>query len=217
MILNGRLGRPVEVLNLGYRGLDLPKLLEPFGLALALEADVVVYAMVLNDADRSDAVDRRWPRLNDWIMVRRPIVSFGRFDSRLKALVADRYETLLISRDTTAWYQGLYAEPNRDGWESTKAHVRSMKQLADAQDVGFAVMLWPLLVDLDGAYRFEEAHRRIGRVAHRNGISFLDLLDTLRGHGGDSLWAHPADLHPNEIGHRLAAEALAPIVEALLE
>ena len=142
---------------------------------------------------------------------------FGRLDSRLRAFVADRYETLMISRDTTRWYQDLYSAPNRGGWERTKAHIRTMKERSDAQDAGFAVMLWPLLVGLDGDYPFGEAHERIARVCRRNGITFLDLLDTLRGRSSESLWAHPADLHPNELGHLLAAEALAPLVEALLD
>jgi lysophospholipase L1-like esterase len=214
-LLNARRRRHFEVLNLGHRGLDLPELLGPFEAALALGADVVVYGMVLNDADQSHVFRRRWPRLNDWIMVRRPSVQLGPLDSRLVALVRDRYETRVTARETTRWYQEMYGEPNRDGWDRTKAHLRRMQARARERGVPLLVALWPLLVELEGAYPFQDAHRRIAQVCQRNGIDFLDLFDALRGRRSAALWVHPVDLHPNEVGHRLAAEALAPVVAAL--
>jgi lysophospholipase L1-like esterase len=207
---------PVETLNLGYRGLDLPALLGTFEKALALEPDVIVFGMVLNDGDRSEAYDRRWPRLDDWIMVRRPPVELGFFDSRLRALARDRWESAAISRDTLAWYRGMYGEPNADGWNRTKLHLRTMRSRARERGVGFVVALWPLIVGIEGGYPFGEAHARIRTVCERNGIPFVDLLDALRGRPSASLWVDPADMHPNETGHRLAAEALAPHVAALL-
>jgi hypothetical protein len=43
----------------------------------------------------------------------------------------------------------------------------------------------------------------------------VDLRETLRGRPAESLWVHPVDHHPNEIAHRLAAEALAGPVRKL--
>ena len=43
----------------------------------------------------------------------------------------------------------------------------------------------------------------------------MDLRVALQGHAAESLWVHPVDHHPNEIAHRLAAEALVDPIRRL--
>lgn len=48
-----------------------------------------------------------------------------------------------------------------------------------------------------------------------SGIPFHDLGERLLAeHDADELSVHPVDIHPNEVAHRLAAEAIADILEA---
>jgi hypothetical protein len=77
------------------------------------------------------------------------------------------------------------------------------------------VATWPLLVGLQGRYPFSETAHTIAAFLDAAGIARHDLLPALRGHEDESLWVHPVDRHPNEIGHRLAAESLAPVVSRL--
>ena len=51
----------------------------------------------------------------------------------------------------------------------------------------------------------------VARIPHR------ELLETFRGRRSAELWVHPVDHHPNEVAHRLAAEALVPEVLKLVE
>ena len=204
-----------EVLNLGWRARAVPKLRAPFDLALDLEPDVAVFGMVLNDGERSAAFDRQWPALNDWIMVRRPPESASWLRPRLLSFVRDRLETARIARDTTRWYRDMYGPANAEGWQRTREDLREMQQAARGRGVPLLVALWPLLVDLEQDYPFADVHEKIGRVCERSSIPFVDLLPVLRGRVSSSLWAHPADWHPNALAHRLGAEALAPRVRAL--
>jgi lysophospholipase L1-like esterase len=55
-------------------------------------------------------------------------------------------------------------------------------------------------------------HDKIGRLCERSSIPFVDLLPVLQDRASSSLWAHPADWHPNALAHRLVAEAIAPRV-----
>jgi hypothetical protein len=73
-------------------------------------------------------------------------------------------------------------------------------------------MSWPLLVGLEGRYPFAAVHEKVRRFCVKEGIEFLDLLDTFRGRPSASLWVHPVDRHPNEEANRLAAAALLPVV-----
>jgi hypothetical protein len=77
------------------------------------------------------------------------------------------------------------------------------------------VATWPVLAHLDRGYPFRETHQTIGRFCHAAGIAWLDLLPALRGRSAEELWVHSLDPHPNELAHRLVAEALAPAVSRL--
>ena len=52
----------------------------------------------------------------------------------------------------------------------------------------------------------------IGRFLIGAGIPHHRLLGALYGRPEATLWVHPVDHHPNEIAHRLAAEAIAPVL-----
>ena len=205
----------IETWTLGVRAWDFPDLERIFQVALDLSPDAVVLDMVLNDGARSPELERRWPRVNDWIMVRQAPPSWLERHSSLAAFVAGRYEKLAIARDTAAWYQALYSDQNRDGWMQTRACLQRMRAACKERGIAFGVALWPLIVGLEeGAdYPFEAAHAQIRTGVERAGIPFLDLLPSLRGRDPASLWVHPSDLHPNERAQALVAPVLADFVQ----
>ncbi|MBX7185817.1 MAG: hypothetical protein K1Y01_11795 [Vicinamibacteria bacterium] len=209
---------PVETWNLGVRGHDFPALEALFDAALELSPDVVIYGMVLNDGDHDDALHERWPRVNDWIMVRQEAPSWIERNSNLAGFVSHRVELMLVSRDTTAWYRALYSDANRDGWGRTRAALRRIDARCRRAGASFGVALWPLLVGLDAgaSYPFEDAHVQIRKGVERAGVPFLDLLPVLRGRESASLWVHPSDLHPNERAQALVAPVLADFVHLRL-
>jgi hypothetical protein len=211
-----------EVFNCGRRGYDFPAIHDLFETVLALEPDVVVYGMVLNDAVRSEAFQARQAYLNDWILDRgrmfREDVDAPRlspWDSRLFALVRDRLGSVRIGRDTTRWYHDMYGEPNRAGWERTQAYLKQMNQEMQARGGALLVVSWPLLVGLEERYPFADVEETIGRFLIGAGIPHHRLLAALYGRPESSLWVHPVDHHPNEIAHRLAAESIAPVLRSL--
>jgi len=205
---------PVETWNLGVRGHDFPDLEALFDAALELSPDAVIFGMVLNDGEHDDDLHDRWPRVNDWIMVRQDAPSWLERHSYLASFVANRYELMLVSRDTTAWYRALYSDANRDGWGRTRAALRRIEAKCRAHGASFGVALWPLLVGLEPGknYPFEGAHTQIRKGIERVGIPFVDLLPTLRGRDSAFLWVHSSDLHPNEKAQALVAPVLADFI-----
>jgi lysophospholipase L1-like esterase len=209
-----------EVRNCGRRATDFPELYAAFEEALALEPDIVVYGMVLNDAARSAEFQARQTYVNDWILDRGRILegganaTLGPFDSRLFAMVNDRVDGYRTSRATLRWYREMYGEPNRAGWERTQQYLRDMNRRTRASGARFLVAAWPLLVSLE-RYPFAGVHETVARFCVSAGIPRHDLLPVLQGRPTESLWVHPVDMHPNELAHRLAAESLLQPVLAL--
>jgi hypothetical protein len=209
-----------EVLNCARRGADFPSLRKMFDKVLPYDPDIVVHAMVLNDPERSREFDADRSRLDDWILDRRRLLAGdgpvrpGRLDSRLAAFVADRVQTWRVGRDTTRWYLELYGPANREGWARTQDDLRDMDRKMRERGGRFLVASWPLLVDLE-AYPFVAADEAVARFCAAAGIPRVDLRTALRGRPVDSLWVHPVDHHPNEVAHRIAAEALVAPVRAL--
>jgi hypothetical protein len=204
-----------EVLNCGHRGFDFPGLADVFEGLLRFDPDVFVYAMVLNDPVRSKSFDQSLPYVNDWIMDRRRRLGGDPPDPlglRLLGLAADAVESYRIGRDTTRWYQGLYSAPNREGWLETARLLEGMRRKMDERGGRFVVVLWPLLVGLEGRYPFVEATRTIAQTCRELRIPQYDLMPALGGHRTADLWVHPGDHHPNEIAQRLVAPVIARAV-----
>ena len=219
-LLNASGDRRWEVLNCARRGADFPSLHKMFEKILPFEPDIVVHAMVLNDAERSNELEARRGAMNDWILDRRRLVdgqASGRpavVSSRLADFVSDRVQSWRVGRETTRWYLDLYGPPNQEGWTRTQDEMRDMDRRLRERGGRFLVASWPLLVDLE-AYPFAPADQAIARFCQASGIPRVDLRTALAGHPAESLWVHPADHHPNEIAHRLAAEALVEPVRGL--
>jgi hypothetical protein len=208
-----------EVLSAARRGADFPGLYKMFEHVMAWEPDVVVHAMVLNDAARSREFDARQERLNDWILDRRRLLSgpgtgASPFDLRLAAFVEDRLEGYRVARDSTRWYLDLYDEPNREGWRRTQELMRDMDRRLRERGGRLVVATWPLLVDLERD-PFQKAKATIATFLDGAGVPRVDLAPALAGRPVESLWVHPVDHHPNEVAHGLAADALAPVVRRL--
>jgi hypothetical protein len=219
--LNAAGGPRWEVRNCGRRGADFPLLFELFGQILSYEPDVVVYGMVLNDADQSAEFHARQAYVNDLILDRgrppddRPFPEIGGLDSRLLGFVRDRLETRRTTRETTRWYLDMYGPPNREGWERTQGYLREMNRLSAERGARLIVASWPLMVDMEGEDPFKPATEAVSRFCVTAGIAWHDLRPALRGRPTSSLWVHPVDMHPNDVAHRLAAESLAPVVRDL--
>jgi lysophospholipase L1-like esterase len=211
-----------EVRNCGRRGLDLPALMDGFVAALEYQPDLVIYALVLNDAVRPPEFQARQTYINDWILDRERLPDEAVeppsvLRSRTVALVADRISAWRVGRETTRWYLDMWGEGNPQGWQRTQELVRDMGRLSNRRGARFLIAIWPLFVGLEGPYPFAPAHETIARFCAGVGLPVHDLLPAYRGRRSSELWVHPVDRHPNEVAHRLAAESLAPVVLQLAE
>jgi hypothetical protein len=206
-----------QIINGGKRGLDFPDLLWLLQIAQKLQPDIIIYAMILNDPEQSREFHARQNYANDWILDRRGMgTNIAPPKFHLLAYVEELVDTIRISRSTTRWYREMYEGPNAAGWEKTKEDIHAMAESCRKNGQVFAMLLWPLLVDLDD-YPFRSIHRKIHAFANQEKIPFMDLLDTFERLPTKTLWVHSLDHHPNEYAHEIAAKALVPFVRSLAQ
>jgi lysophospholipase L1-like esterase len=192
-----------EVLNCGRANADFPALyMSVFKKAIDLDPDVVVYGMTLNDPVQTGRVRARRPTAQP------P----ARLPLRLLQWADQEWRGYELTQATTRWYQDLFSDDNFNGWAETKSYMRSMRDVTHSKGAAFVVALWPMLVGLEGRYPFAGAHEKVARFTSNSDIRLFDLLPALRGRTSASLWVHAVDVHPNEIAHRRAAEALVPVI-----
>ncbi|HSB61401.1 MAG TPA: SGNH/GDSL hydrolase family protein, partial [Vicinamibacteria bacterium] len=204
-------GEDWEAVNLAEPGHNT--VLEAARLAsegFAYSPDVVVLGYVLNDSEDENAAEAR--RAADWLADRRqpPGGGHGLLErSALYRLVRGRVRATLENRRRIDGFLSMYA-PDYPGWVAAQTALKAMGGMCRERGVPFVVVVFPLFGNpLDAGYPFADVHARVSRVAAEAGARVVDLLPYYRGLRWELLVVDGADdEHPNEIAHRIAAQAL---------
>lgn len=179
--------------------------------ALDWHPQIVVLGICLNDAENFANPRQLWawrsemePQMPEGITAR--LVSH----SRLVALAYRRLQLRRAGKGYLAYYHRLYA-PTYSGWVRFREAIDVFQQACADENVRFLPVVFPLLSHPfeKGVYPFEFAHEAIAGCMREHGIEHLDLLETVRHFAPDRLSVIPCvDPHPNEIMHRIMAEAI---------
>jgi hypothetical protein len=172
--------------------------------------DVVVMAWVLNDSEDEDAAEAR--RARDWAEDQgREPGALDAFASRsaLLRLVRTRLHATVENRRRISGYRSMYAD-GYAGWTKARQALVTMGGLCRARGVPFVVVIFPLFANpLDERYPFAELHAKVAQAAGEAGAKVVDLLPYYRTVDWRLLVVDgAADEHPNEIAHRIAAQAI---------
>jgi lysophospholipase L1-like esterase len=213
-------GERWEVVNLSRPGMNTVEQAEQLAReGLAYDPDLVVLGYCLNDSEDDAAAEVR--RARDWEEQARERRARGRRlvdRSALHRLMSGRLRALRENRLRIAAYRSQYA-PDYPGWIAGQKALGRMAELCKEKKIPLVVMIFPLFGNpLDEAYPFPETHAAVARaVAETGWARSLDLLPSYRGLDWRNLVVDgPNDEHPNEIAHRIAAQALITDLEKVL-
>ena len=188
-----------EVLNLGVMGYNTPQelaLLEHVGPEL--DGQLAILCVFLNDMEGGGTHE-----LFNVDAKRRGLARYS--------MLADRIAWMLQRKrqiaDLTEGYRASFAT-DAPGWLRAQRLLVEEQQRLQARGTKLVLMIFPVLWDLGAGYPFKAVHATVSAFARENGIPVLDLLPAFEGHGGPELWVHPTNQHPNEVGHRIAGDAL---------
>jgi GDSL-like Lipase/Acylhydrolase family len=212
-------GGPWEAVNLAEPGLNAVQ--EASKLAsegFAYGPDVVVLGYVLNDSEDETAAEAR--RASDWVgEARRPPSPLESLLDRsaLVRMVRTRVRATLENRRRISDFRSMY-EDGYAGWIAAQGALRAMGGMCRERGVPLVVAIFPLFGNpLDSRYPFTEVHAKVAQAAGEAGARVLDLLPYYRGLDWRLLVVNgAADEHPNEIAHRIAAQAIFRAVDEIV-
>ncbi|MBN1270453.1 MAG: SGNH/GDSL hydrolase family protein [Kiritimatiellae bacterium] len=130
--------------------------------------------------------------------------------SFLVRLSVQKFIRVQVVRHSRQLYEHLY-DPNYSGWLKLTGALHEYAALCRERDVRLVAMLFPLMNQefAPGRYPFDDQHAALRRACEAEQIPFLDVLDWFRDSSPIRLTNIPdVDDHPNEIGHRIAAEQM---------
>lgn len=211
--LNALTGMDVEIVNAARSGsyamheyAQVNQLTEP------LNCDRVLVVFIPNDISPNEAQIKQESLINDLVNVRESYLDthietgWLTQHSRLFELVHRWWESRKIHEKTINWYLDCYDEQqNPAGTAMLKEIFKRYSELPNAE---VALVLYPMMEGLDGAYPLASIHRQVKEYATEAGLPVLDLAPAFAGQNPSELWVHPCDHHPNSRAHKIAAEAI---------
>jgi lysophospholipase L1-like esterase len=103
----------------------------------------------------------------------------------------------------------------RKAWSRRSQALAEIAADCRREGIPFHLVIFPFLFDLKD-YDFFGVEQEITRFASDHGIPVYSLTPGFLGEDEESLWVASNDQHPNEKGHRIAADTLLPYLRTVL-
>ncbi len=199
-----------EVINYGVPAYSTSHEVAIVDKAINDDADVILLQITLND-----------PEIKPY----RPtgITVFNKFGSlessgwvkslltywRTANFVVTRIHNENTRRNYIEYFNDLFT-PKSAAWTQFRSSMRALVRKARRSKKPIYAVVFPLFgMPMDDSYPFSACHERVAKLMRQLEVPMLDLFSTYKGIPVDRLQVMPGvDRHPNEIAHRMAAEAI---------
>lgn len=203
--------QPMEVINLGICGQDLPEHIRFLYYVKQLHPDFVLYQWFINDMDFSGPIGEMMaPRLvknrhwHEWLIDH----------SAIYFLLQRGWQQVCLKNGRIKSYDQHIIDlfKNDNSPASNKAGTRLVQLLEGIKAIGkpCGVVLFPHAAFPIHNYPFAFMHERIARLCSDQKTPCLDLRATYASFDNQlpSLWANRFDPHPSALAHDLAAKSI---------
>lgn len=194
----------IETINISMQGLNTEKERLILEQNMALSPDLLILGYILNDTmphqETISAIDEMEENslVPDWIQA-----------SNLFTILYRRVVNYYIARK----HLKSYLEWFEKGWHASAVELSAIKDLCDQNNVRFLLVLFPIFVDLNDNYPFNNLHDQINRFAKENHIDAIDLLPAFKDKKAEDYQVHPLDHHPNHKAHKIVALEIQKWIE----
>lgn len=198
--------RKVEVINYGVPAYSTNHEVPVVERALSQGADLVLMQITLNDPELKPYTPTEMMTEN----------KFG--DLVLEGKIYQWWHTLawvrtrLHNQKTHRNYREKFFKlfEGRKTWSNFENSFRKIEQLGREHKIPVMAVVFPLFgLPVDEHYPFWPIHQKVAALMSELAIPQLDITEIYRNIPVERLQVMPGrDFHPNEIGHRMAAEAM---------
>lgn len=205
--------KTVDVVNLGVGGFNTVQefqvLLQLYNSGIVPDRVVVGYNM--NDANvplftqEGDVFKRVDTSLETFRVSLQDRPWWARM-SRILAVVRQYGVDKVLTQRTVAYYHDLYQEEN-PSWQATKQAMVQFGEFQKNTGIPVTFIVFPRLFELQH-YPFKVEREKVRQELEINDLNSVYIYPYLHDYVGPELWVHPTDQHPNEIAHKITAEAL---------
>lgn len=206
LLVGGGGGRPssytaVEVINTGVGNyntqMELAVLKEK---GLVYHPDLIILEYYTNDAELGY-------KKAEPIMIKK---------TYLYAFLWDKLQNIKAKVSSHGYYQSFYADLYTEGFQGKKNMEKSLREIiriSKENNIPTLIAVFPEFHQFD-PYPFSYVTSLIKGIAQEENASFVDLLPSYMGTNPQDIWVSQEDVHPNALGHKIAANA---ILDAILE
>jgi lysophospholipase L1-like esterase len=195
-----------EVLNYGVPGLSTLKEIPQVQKALDNKADLVILQITLNDPEKELLQGSGLKKFGPYVPPQSLRTLFSYWHSL--RFVAERIHNAASRREYKNYFFDLFDNP--ETWGLFTKSASSIIAMTKGSNVRLVPVIFPLFgFPIDDQYPFTPLHQKIIDFFSEKGIEALDLHGAFKDIPQIRLEVIPgADLHPNEIAHRIAAEEI---------
>lgn len=182
------------------------------------DPDAVLIVFFLRDGTRTNTVGAFFGAIRREIVHRNQHSRLYRY-SYLYRSMRDAADRRAVGDDYARVIRDSYlgSEQDREEWLLARDNLLWLRDAARARGAAVGLVVFPILMSLDDHYPFAAVCGEIERFARANDLPVLSLLPAFMGQNGPDLWVSPFNQHPNATAHAIAAAAITPFVEELLE
>lgn len=199
---------PVQVINYGVPRYSTSHEVAVTKRALEEGADLILLQITLNDPEikpyRPTGLDSRSRDRFATAKVQGGIYDYW----HSLAFVMGRIENSRSVESYQRYFEKLYVKKNT--WKGFSKSLSEIAASVKERNVPLLAVVFPLFgFQNDSDYPFHWIHAKVEEELRAQGVGSIDLFEAYRGIPLERLIVMPGvDRHPNEIAHRIAAEAL---------
>jgi lysophospholipase L1-like esterase len=204
-----------EVVNYGVPAYSTSHEVQEVTTALADGADLILLQITLNDAERKPYRPIGITLFDTWGNLQATGWKKTLLENwRSLAFVANRLHNEKTRRDYIDYFHKLFFSQHT--WKGFEKSVKQIERLSRKRSTPIVAVVFPLYgVALDDNYPFLDIHEKIEGLLRSLNVPTLDLFESFRGVPLERIQVIPGeDRHPNEIGHRIAAEDIYSWLES---
>ncbi len=112
------------------------------------------------------------------------------------------------SPEVKGYYSFVQEYYDSEPWQRMQAKLLDVHRLCEQNDSELRIVVFPFLHNLGPDYPFHQAHQQFVDFCRESEIPVVDLEPVLTPHRDEGLMVNRFDAHPNELAHRLAADAI---------